>query len=234
MHSALGFVLSVAREYRGLGLSFEDLVGEGNVGLMDAARRFGATRGTKFTTYAIFWVRRAILGALSTKARVIRSPAYSMNKIREVRDVENELRKTLGSRPTREELSDRLSITLEQLDRALSAETRAINLSDRAGRDGSRTLEDLLQDPNQMTPEDRLIRREMKTVLDEAVSRLTETQQVILERRFGLGGDPVETLDTVGRRLGLSRERVRQIEVEAKRRVRRHLAKRSLPLRRAL
>ncbi len=124
----LSFVVKVASEYRNLGLPFEDLLNEGNLGLIEAAHRYDASKGTKFITYAIWWIRKSILKALSEHSSLVRVPTYQMKKVREIRDAENTLRRKLGRKPKREEISERLSKSVNKIDQTLQLKLREVSL----------------------------------------------------------------------------------------------------------
>lgn len=226
VRATLGLVVKIAMDFRGLGLPFEDLINEGNVGLMKAAHKFDAGRGTKFSTYAVWWIRKSMLRALSTKSELIRPPERHSRTIRRFRQAETALLGSLGRMPSREEVSRHLSESIADLDRALQHRARPVSIHEELGERRARTLEDLLGDPGMVTPEQRLLKSERRIMLAKALSRLPEKHRFIVERRFGLTGDPPETLSQVSVRTNLSRERVRQIESEAKRRLRRILTRR--------
>jgi RNA polymerase sigma factor (sigma-70 family) len=226
IHANLSFVVRVAMEYRGLGLSFEDLLSEGNLGLLEAARRFDASRGNKFITYAVWWIRKAILGALATKSSLVRAPANKMRRLKQIRQAEEDLRRTLGRIPSREEVSAHLSQSIGETERILQYRRHVVSIDQQVGDRSTRTLRDLLPDVRASSPEQRLIRLEQTTRVADAVGRLPQRERFVLERRFGLLGEPAETLNEISRRMGLSRERVRQIEAQAMERIRRILNRR--------
>lgn len=223
IESNLGFVVRVAKEYRSLGVPFEDLLSEGNLGLIEAARRFDRTRGTKFITYAIWWIRKTILRALADRSLVVRVPSHSRRKLLEFRRTESDLRVRLGRSPTREEIARHLSVSEAKVDRLRGLHLANVSL-DKAAREGDSTpMLDFLSDED-ATAEERLLSNEAGEHVTRAFRRLTTREQAILGWRYALDGQPPLTLKQVGARLGLSRERVRQIEAEAKRRLRRWLA----------
>src|SRR5512136_508713 len=144
IESNLSFVVKVASEYRNLGLPFEDLLNEGNIGLIEAAHRYDASKGTKFITYAIWWIRKSILKALSEHSNLVRVPNYQMKKVREIRDAENSLRRSLGRAPMREEISERLSKNISKIDQVLQFNLREISLEERIGKDRDKPIADYL------------------------------------------------------------------------------------------
>lgn len=219
--SNLSFVVKLAGEYRNLGLPFEDLLAEGNLGLIEAARRFDPSRGTKFITYATWWIRKAILQALPRQTYQVRLPAYQIEKVRRLREARRALHLQLGRAPYRQELSEKLDQPLESVDRLLQHLTRAVSLEEKIGRERDVPLADLLVDRRQATPEDSTIKRDLAGRLHAALRCLSESERRVLRLRFGLDGvTRLSTLREIGHRLGMSRERVRQIEERAKLRLR--------------
>ncbi len=228
IESNLSFVVKVASEYRNLGLPFEDLLNEGNIGLIEAAHRYDASKGTKFITYAIWWIRKSILKALSEQSSLVRVPTYQIKKVREIRDAESALRRVLGRAPAREEISARLSRSVSKIDQALQFTVREISLEDKVGKDRDKTVSEYLVDGSSSSPEEDLIRRESRTLVSEAMAHLTEQERTVIAFRFGLLGGLPLTLKEIGERMGISRERVRQIECQAKLRLRKMFAKRRM------
>jgi len=226
IESNLSFVVKVASEYRNLGLPFEDLLNEGNVGLIEAARRYDASKGTKFITYAIWWIRKSILKSLSEHSSLVRVPNYQMKKVREIRDTENSLRRTLGRKPKREEISVQLARSLSKVDQVLQFNLREMSLDDKVGRDRATPISDYLVDDTSSNPEDDLIQREANDLVTEAIHFLTDQEKTVLYHRFGIAGGPSLTLKEIGEMMSISRERVRQIECQAKNRLRKIFARR--------
>jgi RNA polymerase primary sigma factor len=220
IESNLSFVVKVASEYRNLGLPFEDLLNEGNLGLIEAGHRYDASKGTKFITYAIWWIRKSILKALSEHSNMVRVPNYQLKKVREIRDAENSLRRSLGRKPKREEISARLSKSVHKIDQVLQLKLREVSLDDKVGKDRDSSISEYLVDNNSESPEDDLIRREANSLVSEALDFLTAQERTVVTFRFGLAGGPPLTLKEIGEKMGISRERVRQVECQAKRRIR--------------
>ena len=226
IESNLSFVVKVASEYRNLGLPFEDLLNEGNLGLIEAAHRYDASKGTKFITYAIWWIRKSILKALSEHSNLVRVPNYQLKKVREIRDAENSLRRSLGRKPKREEISERLSKSVTKIDQVLQLKLREMSLEDKVGKDRDTSISDYLVDYNSTNPEDDLINREANSLVTEALAHLTDQERTVVTYRFGISGGQPLTLKEIGGKMGISRERVRQIECQAKTRLRRLFARR--------
>lgn len=219
VESNLSFVAKVASEYRYLGLPFEDLLNEGNLGLIQAAQRFDPTRDNKFISYAIWWIRKSILKALSEKAHVVRMPYSQIKKVKEIRKAEKSLQRSLGRKPNREEISGHLSKSVSKIDRVLQYGVQETSLDARMGEDQETPLADLLVDCAGRSPEETYLEREMNGDIGEAFGQLNDQQKTVLAYRFGLLG-PALTLQETGEHMGVSRERVRQIETQAKDRLR--------------
>jgi RNA polymerase primary sigma factor len=221
----LGFVVRIAREYRNLGLPFEDLLNEGNLGLLEAARRYDADRGTRFLTCAVWWIRKSILRALNEKAGMIRIPARRRRLMKELREAEQALTRELGRRPENDELSDRFSESTSVIDRLRRTHHSQLSLDETVTPDSESRFVDLLSDAGESDPEEELLSREAARLVDSAVSQLTEKERTVIAYRFGLEGQSPLVLSAVGELLGISRERVRQIESQAIQRLRRILAR---------
>ena len=228
IESNLSFVVKVSSEYRNLGLPFEDLLNEGNIGLIEAAHRYDASKGTKFITYAIWWIRKSILKALSEHSNLVRVPSYQMKKVREIRDAEASLRRSLGRAPERGEISRRLAKSVNKIDQVLQFTMREVSLDDKVGKDRDKPIAEYLVDPACSSPEDDLINRESNSLVGEAMAHLTEQERIVVAHRFGLAGGPPLTLKEIGEKMGISRERVRQVECQAKGRLRKLFAKKRM------
>ena len=223
--SNLSFVVKIASEYKNMGLPFEDLLNEGNIGLIEAAHHFDPSRGTKFITYAIWWIRKSILKALSQHSAMVRIPNYQLKKVRNVRNTERMLAKELGREADREEISKELRVTIAKIDEILQMKLRELSLDDKVGKDKDTPISDYLVDGRSVNPEDELIKNESQVVIRMALRSLTDQEQTVIINRFGLEGGRVFTLKEIGEKLGVSRERVRQIENQAKKRLRKLIAR---------
>jgi len=221
VESNLGLVVKVARGYPCSALSLEDLFHEGSLGLIEAARRFDERRGTRFSTYAAFWIRKSILQALRDQTRVVAVTSYNRRRLREVREVEHTLRSSLRRDPGPAEVSEALSRKTATIDRLLRSDPRMLSLEDRTARDNTLTVFDCLPDPRCSTPECVLISRESRRLLLAAFEGLTHREQFVLTCRLSLTGGKRLTLREIGNAMALSRERVRQIEDRARVRFRR-------------
>jgi RNA polymerase primary sigma factor len=223
IESNLSFVTIIAAEYRHLGLPFEDLLNEGNVGLIEAASRFDPNRGTKFITYAVWWIRRGILRALADHSRLVRLPDYQRKEIRRIRDAEAKLGHELGRAPDTFEISERLSRSIESIGRMRQSQLPELAI-DAPAKDGqAKSIADLLADRVLPNPEDAVIRAQALQLVGRAFVLLNAREREVLRYRYGLGGAQGMSLAKVGRRMGLSGERIRQIETDAISRLRRML-----------
>jgi RNA polymerase primary sigma factor len=228
VESNLRFVVSYAKRYRGLGLSFLDLIHEGSLGLMEAAKRFDPERGVKFISYAVWWVRQAIFHALSEQHRVFRLPQKLSGQVSKVDHARQNLARELERAPTTEELAKRTQLTEAEVDHLLQVGGTDLSLSSAVGEDGTLELGDTLEQETVPSVENQLIRSSFEQQIRAMVAELEDKEREVIELRFGLGGDEPKTLQEIGEALGLTRERIRQIESKAKEKLRRSQRGRSL------
>ena len=225
VQSNLSFVVKIASEYKNMGMPFEDLLNEGNIGLIEAAHHFDHTRGTKFITYAIWWIRKSILKSLSQHSAMVRIPNYQLKKVRNVRATERMLSRELGREADREEISKELQVTIAKIDEILQMKMRELSLDDKVGREKDIPISDYLVDGRSINPEDELIKNENHGLIRLCLRNLSDQEQTVIINRFGLEGGRTFTLKEIGDKLGVSRERVRQIENQAKKRLRKMVAR---------
>jgi RNA polymerase primary sigma factor len=223
----LRFVVSYAKRYRGLGLAFLDLIHEGSLGLIEAAKRFDPERGVKFISYAVWWVRQAIFHALSEHSRVFRLPQKMSGQVSRIEGVRDLLASELERPPTSQEVADRAMITPKEVETLLMATGDDVSLSAAVG-DGNTEFGDTLEQDTIPSAEIELIRSSFNEQIQALVGELEEKEREVITMRFGLDGEDPRTLQEIGDQLGLSRERIRQIEAKAKEKLRRSRRAQSL------
>ena len=227
----LRFVVSYCKRYRGLGLSFLDLIHEGNLGLMEAAKRFDPERNVKFISYAVWWVRQAIFHALSEQHRIFRLPQKLSGQVSKVGNAREKLTTELDRAPTTAELAHSTDLSEHEVENALKVSGDDLSLSAAVG-DGTLELGDTIEQDTVPSVERELMRSSVEEQIRSLVAELDEKERQVISMRFGLDGEDPRTLQEIGEDLGLSRERIRQIESKAKEKLRRN--QRTIGLRGAL
>jgi RNA polymerase primary sigma factor len=217
----LRFVVSYAKRYRGLGLSFLDLIHEGTLGLIEAAKRFDPERNVKFISYAVWWIRQAIFHALSEQTRAFRLPPKLSGQISKVVLARQQLAVQLERPPTAAELAAKTELSEAQLADLLQVAGEDLSLSSAVGEDGSLELGDTLEQETIPSVELEMIRTSTEQQIRAMVAELEEKEREVIQMRFGLDGEDPRTLQEIGDALGVSRERIRQIESRAKEKLRR-------------
>jgi RNA polymerase primary sigma factor len=213
-------VVSIAKRYMGQGLPFPDLIQEGNVGLMRAVDKYDYKRGNRFSTYATWWIRQAITRALAQKTRTIRIPLHMTERIRQMYRTAQTLEQNLGRRPTPEEIAAEMDLPADSIRGMMDASQHAIALERPVGDDGDSEFGDFIEDQESPSPVESATQHLLQETIEEVLSELTPRQSHILRLRFGLGGGDPHTLEEIANKFGLSRERIRQLEKEALRRLR--------------
>ncbi|MBC6957259.1 MAG: sigma-70 family RNA polymerase sigma factor [Chloroflexi bacterium] len=212
-------VVSIAKRYMSQGLPFPDLIQEGNVGLMRAVDKYDYKRGNRFSTYATWWIRQAITRALAQKTRTIRIPLHMTERIRQMYRTAQQLEQALGRRPTAEEIAAEMDVPLETIRGMMDASQHAVALERPVGDDGDTEFGDFIEDQDTLSPVDAAIQHLLEETIEQVLGELTNRQSSILRLRFGLGGGEPHTLEEIANKFGLSRERIRQLEKEALRRL---------------
>ena len=216
----LRFVVSVAKKYQGQGLTLSDLIYEGNYGLIKAAQRFDETRGCKFISYAVWWVRQSILKALSDHARTVRLPQNRIGTLSKMRKASDRLAQKHGRRPNIEELADELEIKETKVLEGVQHARRSLSVDAPFSDDNGNSLLDVLPDAEQEAPDEELTAESVKIDVERVLSMLSPREAEITRLYFGLGAERPQTLQALGERFGLTRERVRQIKEKALRKLR--------------
>ncbi|MBC7348454.1 MAG: RNA polymerase sigma factor RpoD/SigA [Candidatus Aminicenantes bacterium] len=215
----LRFVVSYVKKYQGMGLSLLDLINEGNLGLVEAAQRFDPDRNVKFISYAVWWIRQAIVHALSQASHSYNLPQKVSDKISRMNKERENLKKELGRDPTRDELAERLKLTPEEVADLELIQERGFSLSDKISEDEDLEVGDRLSDELEPSVEYQLIKNSIEQQIREILKELDEREALVLKLRFGIDSDEPMTLQEIGDRLGLTRERIRQIEQRAMRKL---------------
>jgi RNA polymerase primary sigma factor len=213
-------VVSIAKRYMSQGLPFPDLIQEGNVGLMRAVDKYDYKRGNRFSTYATWWIRQAITRALAQKTRTIRIPLHMTERIRQMYRTAQSLEQSLGRRPTPEEIAKAMKLPTDNVRSMMDASQHAVALERPVGDDGDSEFGDFIEDQDSPSPVEAATQHLLQETIEEVLSELTPRQSHILRLRFGLGGGEPHTLEEIANKFGLSRERIRQLEKEALRRLR--------------
>lgn len=224
----LRFVVKIARRYQGCGLSLLDLIDEGNIGLIEAAKRFDPRKNTKFITYAVWWIRQAIMQALAEQGGAVRLPIRKASMASQIKDKGSRLYQELGREPTNFEIAQRLDISLEELEEVMGAASGYTSLDAPIKEEEGSTFADLLPADDLHPVDNDLIIHAFKEEVANLLQELDSRERQILEMRFGIGEYEPMTLEEIGKKLKVSRERIRQIEEKAKRRLSRLAKSRQL------
>jgi RNA polymerase primary sigma factor len=217
----LKLVVKFAKQYRGMGVPFLDLIQEGNLGLIRAVEKFDHHRGHKFSTYAAWWIHQAMIRAVQKHSRTVRAPSHVYDLQLKFKRAESRLRGRLRSEPGRADIAEELGISPLEMDRLVSTMTPIVSTHAPLPGTESLTLDDALADEGLADPAEEIDREVVERTMHGLLDDLEPRERAVIESRFGLGGEPAQTLQVVGQRLGLSRERVRQIEARALERLRR-------------
>jgi RNA polymerase primary sigma factor len=221
----LRLVVKIARDYEGIGLPLLDLISEGNIGLMKAVERFDPAKGGKLSTYGSWWIKQSIKRALANQSKTIRLPVHLVDKISKMRRTAMRLQEELGREPTDEELGEELGITASRVTQMRMAAIRPASLDAPIGDEDSNNFAEVVQDEAADTPYEQLEEKTVTRMLQEMVKTLDPREATILRARFGLDGGPQKTLEEVGQKFGVTRERVRQIQNIALKKLRKMIEK---------
>lgn len=221
----LRLVVKIARDYEGLGLPLLDLISEGNIGLMKAVERFDPSKGGKLSTYSSWWIKQSIKRALANQSKTIRLPVHLVDKISKMRKAALKLQEILGREPTDEELAEELGIPASRVTQMRLAAIRPASLDAPIGDEDSDTFSEIVEDETAKNPYRQLEEKTVTAMLREMVKTLDQREASILRARFALDGGPVLTLEEIGKKFGVTRERVRQIQNAALRKLRKMIEK---------
>ncbi|MDR0763914.1 MAG: RNA polymerase sigma factor RpoD/SigA [Bacteroidales bacterium] len=218
----LRFVVSVAKQYQNQGLPLPDLINEGNMGLIKAAKRFDETRGFKFISYAVWWIRQSILQALAEQARIVRLPLNQVGSINKIKKETSRLEQKLERQPTVDELAEALDESKEKITEVMNLTTRSISMDAPLIQDEDTNFIDVYIAEDAPTTDSYLLKESLQREIEHALSTLSEKERDVLTLSFGIGSTPPLTLDEIAIRFNLTRERVRQIKDKAIRRLKSH------------
>lgn len=211
----LKYVVTVANKYKGCGLSLQDLIEEGNIGIIQAAKRFDPNKQVKFITYAVWWIRQAIMHALASQAGTVKLPIKQAGKMYKIERQIKNLSQILKREPTRAEVASKMGYKEEEIEIIMRAYRTHLSLDTPLRKNDETHYLDLLENPNYIPYDDQIMRANLKEKVNDMLKHLSEREETILRMRFGFSSDP-KTLEQIGKEINLSRERVRQIENKAK------------------
>jgi len=225
----LRFVVSVAKQFQNQGLSLGDLINEGNLGLIKAAQRFDETRGFKFISYAVWWVRQSIMQAIADQSRIVRLPLNRVGSLSKISKAYRDLEQEYERKPTTKELAGILDMTQEDVAYAMQISGRHVSMdAPFSGDDDKNSLMDVLPNDDQPSPDTTLMRESLKKEVENALSTLSEKEAKVLRLYFGIDGERSATLEEIGEKFDLTRERVRQIKEKALRRLKHNVKSKNL------
>jgi RNA polymerase primary sigma factor len=211
----LRFVVSIAKKYQNHGISLEDLISEGNIGLIKAAKRFDETRGFKFISYAVWWIRQSILQAISQQSRLVRLPLNKVDVVTKMRKIYQELEKEYDREPTTAEIAEAMELSKDEIEDTIMAAAKELSMDGISGDEDEASLLDVLPATNVIDPEDSLDEESLHMEVEGALSVLSKREADIIRSYFGLDAEQAMTLEQIGDEYNLTRERIRQIKEKA-------------------
>jgi RNA polymerase primary sigma factor len=220
VNANLRFVVSVSKQYQNQGLTLGDLINEGNMGLIKAAKRFDETRGFKFISYAVWWIRQSILQALADQSRIVRLPLNKVGSLGIITQASARLEQELEREPTPQEIADSLDIAITEVENALRSSGRHLSIDAPLAEGEDNTLLGVLDNNDEPNPDMPLLNESLQNEINRVISTLSDKERDVLKYYFGLDGNPAHTLEDISDKVGLTRERVRQIKEKALRRLR--------------